>query len=121
VFCTSVKNALGYDDSLDVFGIHGVGGILGAIATGILVNPALGGSGVVDYAANGGAGGIAPYDFATQIWAQIRGVLVTIAWSGIGSAVLYYLVDALVGLRVNQDEEREGLDLADHGERAYNY
>jgi Amt family ammonium transporter len=121
VFCTSVKNALGYDDSLDVFGIHGVGGILGAIATGILVNPALGGSGVVDYAANGGAGGIAPYDFATQVWAQIKGVLVTIAWSGIGSAVLYYLVDAIVGLRVNQDEEREGLDLADHGERAYNY
>ena len=121
VFCTSVKNALGYDDSLDVFGIHGVGGILGAIATGILVNPALGGSGVVDYAMTGGAGGIATYDFATQVWAQIKGVLVTIAWSGIGSAILYYLVDALVGLRVNQDEEREGLDLADHGERAYNY
>jgi Amt family ammonium transporter len=121
VFCTSVKNALGYDDSLDVFGIHGVGGILGAIATGILVNPALGGSGVVDYAMNGGAGGIATYDFATQVWAQIKGVLVTVAWSGIGSAILYYLVDAIVGLRVNQDEEREGLDLADHGERAYNY
>jgi Amt family ammonium transporter len=121
VFCTSVKNALGYDDSLDVFGIHGVGGILGAIATGILVNPALGGSGVVDYAMNGGAGGLAAYDFAAQVWAQIKGVLVTIAWSGIGSAILYYLVDAIVGLRVNQDEEREGLDLADHGERAYNY
>jgi Amt family ammonium transporter len=104
-----------------VFGIHGVGGILGAIATGILVNPALGGSGVVDYAMNGGAGGIAAYDFGTQIWAQLKGVLVTIAWTAIGSAILFKLVDLIIGLRVTADEEREGLDLADHGERAYNY
>jgi Amt family ammonium transporter len=120
-FCTTVKNALGYDDSLDVFGIHCVGGILGAIGTGILVNPALNGTGVVDYAMNNGAGGVAEYAFATQVWAQTKGVLVTIVWSGVMSAILYKLVDLVVGLRVTHEAEREGLDLADHGERAYNY
>ncbi len=120
-FCTTVKNAIGYDDSLDVFGIHCVGGILGAIGTGILVNPALGGTGVVDYAMNGGAGGVAEYAFGTQVWAQTKGVLVTVVWSGVMSAILYKLVDVIVGLRVTQEAEREGLDLADHGERAYNY
>jgi ammonium transporter, Amt family len=121
LFCSSVKNAMGYDDSLDVFGIHGIGGIIGALGTGLLVSPGFGGTGVVDYAMNNGAGGIADYVMATQLWAQAKGVLVTIAWSGIGSAILYKIVDVIVGLRVTQDEEREGLDLADHGERAYNY
>jgi Amt family ammonium transporter len=118
-FCTTVKNAAGYDDSLDVFGVHCVGGIIGAIATGILVNPALGGAGVVDYAANGGAGGVAEYAFATQVWAQIKGVVVTLLWSVIGSVILYKVVDLIVGLRVTPDQEREGLDLVAHGEVAY--
>jgi Amt family ammonium transporter len=121
LFVSNVKTALGYDDSLDVFGIHCVGGILGALATGILVNPALGGAGIPDYISKPGELAIADYDMATALWAQTKAVLLTIAWSGIGSAVLYWIVDMIVGLRVTLDEEREGLDLADHGERAYNY
>jgi len=121
VFCSSVKNALGYDDSLDVFGIHCIGGIIGAIATGILVNPALGGAGVADYISKPGELVVAEYAFSTQVWAQVKAVLLTLVWSGVGSAILYKIVDVIVGLRVTQEEEREGLDLADHGERAYNY
>ena len=121
LFCANVKNALGYDDSLDVFGIHCVGGIIGALATGILVNPALGGAGIPDYVTKPGELSIAAYDMATVMWAQVKAVLLTLAWSGIGSAILYKIVDLIVGLRVTHDEEREGLDLADHGERAYNY
>jgi ammonium transporter, Amt family len=120
-FCSTVKNTFGYDDSLDVFGVHCVGGILGAIGTGILVNPALGGAGVADYVANPGSLTVAEYAFSTQVWAQVKAVLFTLVWSGVGSAILYKLVDLVIGLRVTQDEEREGLDLADHGERAYNY
>jgi Amt family ammonium transporter len=120
-FCSSVKNAVGYDDSLDVFGIHFVGGVLGALATGILVSPALGGVGLPDYEAKPGELAIGAYAFGPAMLAQVKAVALTIAWSGIGSAVLYKLVDLTVGLRVTQDEEREGLDLADHGERAYNY
>jgi ammonium transporter, Amt family len=121
LFVSNVKNALGYDDSLDVFGIHCIGGIIGALATGILVNPALGGAGIPDYITKPGELSIADYDMATAMWAQGKAVLLTLAWSGIGSAILFKLVDVIVGLRVTQDEEREGLDLADHGERAYNY
>jgi ammonium transporter, Amt family len=121
LFCTSIKNALGYDDTLDVFGIHCIGGILGAVGTGILVNPAVGGTGIIDYAMNNGAGGIATYDLATQIMAQLKGIGVTVLWSAIGSAILFKLVDSIIGLRATQEKEREGLDLADHGERAYNY
>ena len=121
LFCSSVKNALGYDDSLDVFGIHCVGGIVGALATGILVNPALGGVGIADYVSKPGELAVADYVFATAFLAQVKAVLLTIAWSGIGSLILYKVVDAVLGLRVTQEEEREGLDLADHGERAYNY
>jgi Amt family ammonium transporter len=121
VFCSSVKNAIGYDDSLDVFGIHCVGGIIGAIATGILVNPALGGTGAADYVSTPGQLVVAEYVFSAQVWSQVKAVLVTIVWSGVGSAILYKIVDLVVGLRVTTEEEREGLDLADHGERAYNY
>jgi Amt family ammonium transporter len=121
VFCSSVKNALGYDDSLDVFGIHCVGGIVGAIATGILVNPALGGTGAADYVTNPGQLAVAEYVFSAAVWSQVKAVLFTLVWSGVGSAILYKLVDLTIGLRVTQEEEREGLDLADHGERAYNY
>jgi Amt family ammonium transporter len=115
-FVTAVKNALGYDDALDVFGVHCIGGIIGAIGTGILVNPALGGTGIMDYA----AGKIADYEFTTQVIAQCKAVAMTLVWSGVGSAILYKIVDVLVGLRVPVDQEREGLDITDHGERAYN-
>jgi Amt family ammonium transporter len=107
IFCTSVKNALGYDDSLDVFGIHGIGGMLGSLGTGILVSPALGGVGVDGYA------------MGHQLWVQFVGVAITVVWCGVASFVLYKIVDMLVGLRVAPENEREGLDLAEHGERAY--
>jgi ammonium transporter, Amt family len=116
VFCSAVKNAAGYDDSLDVFGVHCVGGIIGALLTGILVNPALGGTGVFDYV----AGKVGDYDFMTQMKAQIVAVVTTLVWSGIGSAIIYKIVDLVVGLRVTVEKEREGLDLTEHGERAYN-
>jgi len=115
-FCTVVKNALGYDDSLDVFGVHCVGGIVGALGTGILVNPALGGTGIMDYT----TGKIADYDFTAQMISQIWGVCTTLVWSGIGSAILYKVVDVIVGLRANVETEREGLDITEHTERAYN-
>ncbi len=121
VMCSTVKNALGYDDSLDVFGVHCVGGILGALATGILVNPALGGVGLPDYASKPGELAVGAYDLTTQLLAQGKAVGFTLLWSGIGSAILYKLIDVTIGLRVTQEEEREGLDIADHGERAYNY
>jgi len=120
IFCSTVKNTFGYDDTLDVFGIHGVGGIIGAIGTGILVSQALGGSGVPDYESKPGELAVAAYEFGTQVWAQIKGVLLTVVWSGIGSFVIFKIVDVIVGLRVTADREREGLDLAEHGERAYN-
>ncbi|CAN5548634.1 ammonium transporter [soil metagenome] len=115
-FCTVVKNSIGYDDSLDVFGVHCVGGIVGALATGILVNPALGGTGVMDYV----AGKIADYDMVTQMIAQCKAVATTLVWSGVGSAILFKVVDVIVGLRVNVEVEREGLDVTEHTERAYN-
>jgi ammonium transporter, Amt family len=107
-FCTTVKNALGYDDSLDVFGIHAVAGIIGSIGTGIFVAPALGGVGVPDY------------DMVSQVWKQIVAVVIAILWCGIISAVLFKVVDLIVGLRVTPEQEREGLDVSEHGERAYN-
>jgi Amt family ammonium transporter len=107
-FCTTVKNALGYDDSLDVFGIHAIAGIIGSIGTGIFVAPALGGVGVADYA------------MGAQVWKQIVAVVVVIVWCGIGSLILYKIVDVIVGLRATVDQEREGLDLSEQGERAYN-
>ena len=111
-----MKNALGYDDSLDVFGVHCIGGIIGALGTGILVNPALGGAGIIDYT----AGKIADYDLVTQMIAQSKAVLTTLVWSGVGSAILYKVVDLIVGLRAPVEAEREGLDITEHGERAYN-
>ncbi|GJE56530.1 MULTISPECIES: ammonium transporter [Methylobacterium] len=121
VMCSTVKNALGYDDSLDVFGVHGVGGILGALATGILVDPKLGGAGIPDYTTKPGELVVGAYDMMSQFIVQAEAVGLTVLWSGIGSAILYKLVDLTIGLRVKEDEEREGLDIADHGERAYNY
>jgi len=104
---SGLKKSLGYDDSLDVFGIHAVGGIVGAIGTGIFVSPALGGVGVDGYTMGG------------QVATQTIGVLVTIAWSGVVSFVLFKLVDMVMGLRVSEEAEREGLDTSTHGERAY--
>jgi ammonium transporter, Amt family len=115
-FCSAIKNALGYDDSLDVFGVHCIGGIIGALGTGILVNPALGGTGIFDYT----VAKIADYDFVTQMTAQFKAVILTLVWSGVGSAILYFIVNLVVGLRTTVDKEREGLDLTDHGERGYN-
>ena len=116
-FVDVVKNKFNYDDSLDVFGVHCIGGIFGAIGTGILVNPALGGAGIVDYSTPDFAASYA--GTATQVMAQLKGVLTTIVWSGVGSAILYKIVDVIIGLRVPVEAEREGLDLATHGEAAY--
>ena len=115
--CSAIKNAIGYDDALDVFGVHCIGGIIGALGTGILAAPLLGGTGVFDYA----AGKVADYALLGQVIVQAKTVLLTLVWSGVGSAVLFALVRALIGLRPGTDQEREGLDLVDHGERAYNY
>jgi Amt family ammonium transporter len=118
-FCTVVKNKLGYDDSLDAFGVHCIGGIIGAIATGILVNQALGGTGIPDYETKPGEMVAAAYVFAPAVIAQLKAVGITILWSAVVSAILYKIVDLTIGLRVSKDDEREGLDLASHGERAY--
>jgi ammonium transporter, Amt family len=114
-FVSVVKNAFGYDDALDVFGVHCIGGIVGALGTGILVSPLLGGTGIMDYT----TGKIADYDMWTQLIAQGKAVGTTLVWSGVGSMILYKVVDVLVGLRASPEAEREGLDLTDHGERAY--
>lgn len=116
-FVTKVKTWLGYDDSLDVFGVHCIGGIFGAIATGVVVNPALGGTGVYDYVANA----VGSYDMVAQLTSQSWGVGVTILWSAVVSYIAYKLVDMLIGLRVSEEVEREGLDTTEHGERAYHY
>lgn len=107
-FVSVVKNKFGYDDTADVFGVHGAGGLFGALATGIFASSSLGGIGYADGVTMGG-------QFMTQVWA----VVVTILWCGIGSIVLYKIVDLIVGLRVPVEAEREGLDLSAHGESAY--
>ncbi len=106
-FVAVVKHKMGYDDSLDVFGIHGIGGIVGALGTAIVDRAAFGGIGYSEAA------------LGAQIWTQFLGVVVTILWCGIASAILYKIVDVLVGLRVREEDERQGLDIASHGERAY--
>ena len=123
-FCTVIKNALKYDDSLDAFGIHCIGGIIGAIGTGFLVNPAWGGAGVVDYTTCLLDGDISTCDngayvMATQVMAQVKAVCVTLLWSGIGSAIVFFIIKFTVGLRASPEAEEEGLDISEHGERAY--
>lgn len=115
LFVSKVKSMFGYDDSLDVFGVHGVGGIIGAIGTGVVVSPALGGTGVYDYVANK----VGSYDMLTQVTSQAWGVGLTVVWSAVVAFVAYKIVDLVVGLRVSEEVEREGLDTAEHGERAY--
>jgi Amt family ammonium transporter len=100
-----------------VFGVHCIGGIVGAIGTGILVNPMLGGAGIIDYTAIPPK--VADYDFMVQLISQCKGVATTLVWSGVGSLIIYKVVDVLVGLRAPLEKEREGLDIVDHGERAY--
>ncbi|WP_210529213.1 ammonium transporter [Rubellimicrobium arenae] len=109
-FVSTVKHRFGYDDSLDVFGVHGVGGIIGAVGTGILASPSLGGTGFL--VESGTMGG--------QVMAQITAVVITLLWSGIASVILLFIVKAITGLRVRDDVEREGLDITEHGETAYN-
>jgi Amt family ammonium transporter len=116
-FVSAVKNALGYDDALDVFGVHCIGGILGALGTGILAAPSLGGTGVFDYT----TGKVADYDMMAQMITQAKTVCLTLVWSGVGTIVILLVLKVIVGLRPSTDQEREGLDLVDHGERAYNY
>ena len=105
---TKLKSALGYDDSLDVFGVHGLAGIWGAVGTGVLMAPGLGGVGYAEGVTMGG-----------QVTTQIIAVVVTLVWTGIVSVIIYKVVDAVVGLRVSEEYEREGLDTTEHGERAY--
>jgi Amt family ammonium transporter len=111
-----LKKMLGADDSLDVFGVHGLGGIVGALLTGVFAAPALGGAGVFDYVANAGN---PDYSIVGQVWVQLEGVIVTILLSGAVSLVAFKLVDMIIGLRVSEDDERKGLDIAAHGESAY--
>jgi Amt family ammonium transporter len=104
---SGMKKMLGADDAFDVFGVHGVGGIIGAVLTAVFAAPALGGTQGADYA------------MGHQLWVQVKSVLVTIVWSGVVSFIAYKLVDLIVGLRVAEDAEREGLDISSHGESAY--
>jgi ammonium transporter, Amt family len=112
---TGLKAKLGYDDSLDAFGVHGVGGIIGAIGTGVVASPSLGGTGVWDYVANG----VAEFSMSTQVISQLWGVGVCIVWSTTVSYIAFKLIDVLIGLRVPEEVEREGLDICEHGESAY--
>lgn len=106
-FCaTSLKRKLGYDDSLDAFGVHGIGGIVGALLTGVFAAPSLGGFGTVE-------------DIAAQVWIQAKGVGFTVIYTAIATYVILKVLDLVMGLRVNEEEESVGLDLAQHNERGY--
>jgi ammonium transporter, Amt family len=118
-FVSTVKNKFKYDDTLDVFGVHCVGGIVGALGTAIAADPALGGQGFFDYTVMPAV--VGTYDMGGQMITQIKAVGITLLWSGGVSAVLFFAIDKLMGLRPDADAEREGLDLSSHGERAYNY
>jgi Amt family ammonium transporter len=119
-FVTTVKNKFKYDDTLDVFGVHCIGGITGALGTAIVASPALGGQGVTDYTQFPSV--LTPgYSIASQLVIQLEAVLITLFWSGLVSAILFYLIDKTLGLRPTEEAEREGLDITEHGERAYNY
>jgi len=115
-----LKKMLGADDSLDVFGIHGIGGILGAILTGVFNSPSLGGPGYVADWVTVTMVTAADYSIVSQVWIQTKAVLITIVWSGVVSFIAYKIVDLTIGLRVTEEDEREGLDIASHGETAYN-
>ncbi|MBK6595218.1 MAG: ammonium transporter [Burkholderiales bacterium] len=116
---TALKKMLGADDSLDVFGVHGVCGILGALLTGVFNSPSLGGPGYVADWVTATMVTPADYSIAAQVWIQAKAVGVTVLWSGIVSAIAYFIVDKTIGLRVSEEDEREGLDITSHGETAY--
>ena len=118
-FVSYVKNKFKYDDTLDVFGVHCIGGIVGALGTAIVADPALGGQGFYDYTVFPYA--VGAYDMGAQLITQAKAVAVTLLWSGGVSAVLFFAIDKVFGLRPSEESEREGLDLTEHGERAYNY
>ena len=113
-----LKHWLGIDDSLDVFGLHGVGGILGSLLTAVFCAPSLGGTGLFDYVSNQA---VADYSIMSQLLIQGEGVLLTLLWSGVVSYACFKVVDLLIGLRVPEEEEREGLDITSHGESAYRF
>jgi len=127
-FCTAIKSALGYDDTLDVFGVHAIGGFVGAIGTGIVVAPSLGGTLPSDFSkpceiVNGVITNVCKtidYSMGSQVLIQLKNAILTIAWSAIGSLLVYFIISLIVGLRVSEEAEREGLDISEHGERAYN-
>jgi len=106
--CTGLKSMFGYDDSLDVFGVHAIGGALGSIGTGVLMSAGLGGVGFPEGVSMG-----------EQVVRQITGTLTALVWSGVGSLIIYKVLDATIGLRVTEEQERDGLDVSDHGEMAY--
>jgi Amt family ammonium transporter len=114
-----LKKMLGADDSLDVFGVHGVGGIVGALLTGVFNSPALGGPGYVADWVTASMVSAADYSIASQVWVQAKAVLTTVVWSGVVSFIAFKIVDLTIGLRVPEEEEREGLDITSHGETAY--
>jgi Amt family ammonium transporter len=120
-FCTAIKWLLRYDDSLDVFGIHCIGGIIGALGTGLLVSPEFGGTGILDYVAKPGVTVVAEYVRDAQLIAQAKAIGLTLLWSGIGSAIIFKIVDITIGARVHPEGEQTGLDLSQHGERGYVY
>ena len=119
VFVSTVKNALKYDDTLDVFGVHCIGGIVGALGTAIVADPSLGGQGWVDYTVFPAVAG--KYDMAAQLITQIKAVLLTLVLSGGVTAILFFVLGKTIGMRPTEEAEREGLDITEHGERAYNY
>ena len=121
-FVTTVKNKFKYDDTLDVFGVHCIGGITGALATAVVAAPSLGGQGYFDYT-KFPAVAVAPGDYSivSQLIIQLQAVGITLVWSGLVTAVFLFVIDKLMGLRPTEEAEREGLDLTEHGERAYNY
>jgi Amt family ammonium transporter len=114
-----LKRMLGADDSLDVFGVHAVGGILGALLTGVFCDPSLGGPGFVSDWVTGKVISAGEYSIAAQVWTQAKAVGVTVIWSAVVAAIAYSIANVLVGLRVSEEDERQGLDISAHGEGAY--
>lgn len=119
-FCAKVKMLFKYDDSLDAFGIHGIAGIVGTLATGILVAPSLGGTGLTDFNNCTAAGcAVLEYNMLSQFIIQLKAVCVTIVWAGVASFIVFNIIKYTIGLRASSDVQEEGLDIAEHGERAY--
>ena len=116
---TGLKKLLGADDTLDVFGVHGVCGILGAILTGVFASPSLGGPSAMGDWVTATMMTPAEYSISAQVWIQTKAVLTTVVWSGVVSFIAYFIVDKTIGLRVSEEDEREGLDITSHGESAY--